>query len=160
LSYRRNTYRRDQIAEHGQTVALPLFDTARKRLSDVAQTRFENAPKSVFVATDTKRLAHILLTYDKIRLSEKQAKVLDLLIEENSNLTNTEIAAKLKWPINCVVGRTFELRHLGIECKPFVIDAGKRRCTITGEVVHAWRFNPGLPAQGIVNKIKDGDLAG
>jgi hypothetical protein len=160
LTYRRSAYRRDQIAEHGQTVALPLFEATGKHISDVVRTRIENAPKAVRSAIDTRRLAHILLTFDAIRLSEKQEKVLRVLIDENAAMTNTEIAHKMDWPINCVVGRVFELRHLGIEGKPFVVDGGRRRCTITGEVVHAWRFNPGLPAQGIVNKIREGENNG
>jgi hypothetical protein len=45
-----------------------------------------------------------------------------------------EIAMKLDWPINQIVGRTFELRTFGL-----VVPDIRRQCRITGMVVRTWR---------------------
>jgi hypothetical protein len=150
--YRHNKYRADVIARHGVTVGLPLFSAVGKQLPEPTKSRFENAPKAVRLATDTKKLAHLTLTFDKVRLSEKQNLVLETIIA-HEELTNTEIAHLMNWPINRVVGRVFELRHLGINGQPFVVDAGKRPCSITGEIVHAWKFNPAIPKEGAVEEL-------
>lgn len=152
--YRRNIVRQEIINRFGQTAGCPLFEGVSITTPEPARTRLEHAPKAVALATDTKKLAHLLLTFDKIRLGEKQQKVLDVLIG-HTDLTNEEIAHVLGWPINHVVGRTFELRHLGIEGQPFVLPAYKRRCSITGNVVQAWKFNDKIPVKGKVEEIKN-----
>lgn len=157
-NYRRNSFRRETINRFGQTAGLPLFESSGgpqiKQIPEPTRTRFDNAPLSVAVANDTKKLAHLLLTFDKIGLAEKQQKVLDVLIG-HTDLTNEEIAYLLGWPINRVVGRTFDLRHLGIEGQPFVLPAFKRKCSITGNVVQAWKFNDKIPVKGKVEAIKE-----
>lgn len=155
-TYRRNMVRQELINRYGQTAGCPLFENVTASTPEPAKTRIEHAPKAVALATDTKKLAHLLLTFDKIGLAEKQQMVLDTLIG-HSNLTNEEIADLLGWPINHVVGRTFELRHLGIEGQPFVLPACKRRCSITGNVVQAWKFNDKIPIKGKVEEIKENE---
>ncbi len=48
--------------------------------------------------------------------------------------SNMEIAQYLRWSVNQVTPRIFELRKIG-----WVIDDGLRECKITGRVVHVWR---------------------
>lgn len=71
-------------------------------------------------------------------LSERQKTVYELL-EHEINLTNSEIAARLDWPINCVTPRVYELRDMGL-----VIEDGKRHCRVTGRTAYAWRANNGM----------------
>lgn len=153
-TYRRNIVRQEMINRYGQTAGCPLFEGVAISTPEPAKTRIEHAPKVVALATDTKKLAHLLFMFNKIRLAEKQQRVLDTLIG-HTDLTNEEIADLLGWPINHVVGRTFELRHLGIDRQPFVLPAYKRRCSITGNVVQAWKFNDKVPVRGKVEEIKD-----
>jgi hypothetical protein len=55
--------------------------------------------------------------------------------------TNAEIADKLGWAINRVTPRCNELRRLEL-----VLDAGRRKCRITGSNAHAWKAKyPVLP---------------
>lgn len=68
-------------------------------------------------------------------LGRNQMKVLNLL-RENHDLTNSEIANKLGWPINRVTPRVYELRQLGE-----VSEYKKRKCSITGLMVIAWGVN-------------------
>jgi hypothetical protein len=59
--------------------------------------------------------------------------------------TNNELAQILDWPINRITPRVNELRNpdkLGRWKRPLVIDGGKRRCKITGNMAHVWRVNP------------------
>lgn len=65
-------------------------------------------------------------------LGEKQQVVLTVL-QDTPNMTNTEIAQSLGWPINTVTPRVYELRNLGL-----VREIGKRMCKVTGKSVYAW----------------------
>jgi len=67
-------------------------------------------------------------------LGERQKAVYDLLVSAGENLTNSEIASRLNWPINTVTPRIFELRKVGK-----VMDDGKRECRVTGRTCYAWR---------------------
>ena len=86
------------------------------------------------IADETKKLAEMTVKHDELRLGDKQQKVLDVFYLGGEDWTSEEIAEKLEWGINRVVGRIFELRQLGL-----VIPGKKRECTITGMVVQAWR---------------------
>lgn len=143
--YRRNTELEQQIAKKGVTFGLPLFQ-ARPREEQLAR-RYEGAPSTVALATDTRKLSHIAIRLDEKSLGEKQLTVF-AIIAEHGPVSNEEIAHTLGWPINRVVGRTFELRHIGKEGIPLVVPAGKRKCTITGQVVQTWRMNEQLQLIG------------
>ena len=130
--YRRNSLVREQIEKHGAGYGTPLFDKERN---------FSGAPNSVRLANDTKKLSHIVLTMDKRRFSEARKKVF-FALRQIEPATNEEVTDFLKTKINKVVGRMFELRHMGVEGKPLVIHAGRRKCPITGNVVATWRVNP------------------
>lgn len=133
MGYRRNPYRQEVINRYGQTAGLPLFERTSKAIPEPTKSRFKCAPKTIAVATDTKKLGHIAATHDPVRLGDKQQKVLDAF-RAIGPASNTEVAHHLGWPINQVVGRTFELRELGL-----VVPAIKRVCSITGFVVQTWR---------------------
>jgi predicted transcriptional regulator len=66
-------------------------------------------------------------------LNERQQRVYDALLA-NDPLTNSEIAAYLNWPINCITPRIFELRRMGL-----VFEDKKRPCRVTGRTAYAWR---------------------
>lgn len=132
--YRRNKFRSDVIERFGQTADLPLFDRDSRPIPEPVKTRFEGAPKAIEVATDTRNLSHATLTNDTVKFTSKQLAVLET-IRLIGPVSNEEIAHHLGWPINRVVGRTFELRELGD-----VVKAGKRKCRITGNIVHTWRI--------------------
>lgn len=69
-------------------------------------------------------------------LSERQAMVMrGLEMSQKPNMTNSEIASYLEWPINTVTPRIFELRGLGK-----VVSDGKRTCNVTGRTAYAWRL--------------------
>jgi hypothetical protein len=73
-------------------------------------------------------------------LGAKQKQVLDTL-RYFPDATNAEIAARMGIPINTVTPRTGELRKMGL-----VLEAGVRRCKITGNRAHAWKAkHPVLP---------------
>jgi biotin operon repressor len=74
-------------------------------------------------------------------LTNRQRPVLHHLRNASVALTNAEIAAALGLPINQITPRILELREQGL-----VIDAGRRKCRITGNNAHAWRAKyPVLP---------------
>ncbi len=54
--------------------------------------------------------------YDEIRrtLGRRQLEVLDVIERHPAGITNNEIAHELRWPINCVTPRVFELRSAGL----------------------------------------------
>lgn len=135
--YRRNSELEKQIERFGITFGLPLF---KEQPTTVMEHRYEGAPAAVALATDTRKLSHISLCLDDKKLCEKQMRVFEVILHHGP-VTNEEIADILKEKINRVVGRTFELRHIGTEGIPLVVPAGKRKCTITGNVVQAWRVN-------------------
>lgn len=66
-------------------------------------------------------------------LGERQTVVFGTIGSEPMGLTNSEIASRLNWPINCVTPRVFELRKLGR-----VVETGKRTCRVTGRTAYAW----------------------
>ena len=98
----------------------------------------ETAPRAIEVATPTRNLAHTSVTFDPETLTRKQIAVLNVIREascsEGVDITNQEIADRLKWSVNRVTGRTYELRALGC-----VIPSKRRVCSSSGFVVQAWR---------------------
>lgn len=143
--WKKNTFRQEFIQRNGETSGLPLFDALNKAVSKIAQSRFENAPKSIPVANDTKRLHHIAIHVNTALLNANQQIVYDAF-KEIGPASNKEVAAYLKdkfvdfdnWDASTVSARNYELRQYGK-----IISAGKRRCNITGEVVTVWKINEG-----------------
>lgn len=76
---------------------------------------------------------HAYRTEVEPTLGERQQIVYDLLKNARETLTNSEIAARLNWPINCVTPRIHELREAGK-----VVADGKRTCRCTGRTAYAW----------------------
>ncbi|RLC88031.1 MAG: hypothetical protein DRJ03_03975 [Chloroflexi bacterium] len=73
----------------------------------------------------------------KPRLGEKQKEVYRLLKNATRvgfDMTNMEIAQALKWSINRVTPRVYELRQSGL-----VVLSQKRKCGVTGRRAMAWR---------------------
>ena len=66
----------------------------------------------------------------------KRGKVLQVL-RLLPDATNAELAARLGWTINRVTPRINELRQP--KYGALVLDAGRRRCRITGAAAHAWK---------------------
>lgn len=124
--------RRDLIQRFGDETGLPLF-ADEDRSPKEARERLKRAPKAIQTADETRKLGHLTATHDEISLGDKQQKVLDIMYLRD-DWTNEEIAHKLEWGINRVVGRVYELRQLGL-----VIPSIKRQCSITGMIVQAWR---------------------
>lgn len=84
------------------------------------------------------RQTSLLSYYDEIRdnVGKKQKDVLDIFIwSREGELTNSEIAKHLEWPINTVTPRVFELRKLKL-----LEEAKKRKCRITGRQAIAWKL--------------------
>jgi hypothetical protein len=84
------------------------------------------------------------MAYDlaKQGLGAKQKEVLDAL-SFFPDATNAELAQHLGWPVNRITPRTLELRTLKM---PLVVDAGIRKCRVTGSNAHAWKsVQPKLP---------------
>lgn len=131
--YRKNKLRFDTIQRFGQEVGLPLFRQENKSIPKHIQKRIEIAPKSIAVATDTKKLAHLAVTADEIKLAEKQQAVLEKMYEQE-NWSYQELAKALDWSVNRVIPRVFELRQFGL-----VIAGERRLCRITGMIVQTWR---------------------
>ncbi|MFN0156921.1 MAG: hypothetical protein ACKVRP_02485 [Bacteroidota bacterium] len=141
---RRNTALADVIRSH-PTAMLPLFEQSQTPLSSEErgrgrgltdnQRQLLSGPRSIAVADETKAAAHKRLT-DGTLLGRKQYLVLDAF-KKVPDATNEEIARALGWPINHVVGRTFELRRLLL-----VTESQKRPCAVTGNRVQAWKTNP------------------
>ncbi len=124
------------IERFGEEAGLPLFageTRARGHVPKHVQVRLERAPKAIQTADETRKLAHMTINIDDLKLGEKQQRILDAMYLRD-DWTSEEIAQKLGWGINRVVGRVFELRQLGL-----VIPALKRTCSITGMIVQAWR---------------------
>jgi len=86
---------------------------------------------------DTSLFAYAQATQN---LGAKQKEVLDCL-RCFPDATNAEIAERLNWPVNRITPRILELREMGL-----VLEAGRRRCKVTGSTAHAWRAKyPILP---------------
>lgn len=83
-------------------------------------------------------------------LTARQRVVLHYLRNVGGARTNEEIRTALNVPINHITGRTNELVKKGL-----VIDAGRRRCEITGHNVHAWKAkHPVLPPAREIEKVE------
>lgn len=83
-------------------------------------------------------------------LGHRQAIVLHYLRNASVALTNAEIADALARPINEITPRTNELRKMGL-----VIDAGRRKCRITGNTAHQWKAKyPVLPPAREETKVE------
>lgn len=67
-------------------------------------------------------------------MGARQQRVYAELLQAD-NLTNSEIAARLNWPINTVTPRVFELRGVSL-----VTEDLKRTCRVTGRTAIAWRI--------------------
>jgi len=137
--YRRNTLLQEKVAADN-TFGLPLFQ--KKTATDDATTyRLESAPASVALATDTRKLSHIMLKFDRKKLGDKHRQIYDV-IKQHGPVTNEEINKILGWKaINRIVPRVFELRHFGLEKKALVVPDIKRICTVTGNCVSTWKAN-------------------
>jgi len=82
-----------------------------------------------------------LMAYQKIQpqLANRRAEVYLVLHEASArgfDMTNMEIARLMKWTINRVTPRVYELRGLGM-----VVLSCRRRCGVTGEWAKAWKVN-------------------
>ena len=73
-------------------------------------------------------------TQVKPTLGERQKVVYDTM-RTRRNWTNSELAAYLDWPINCITGRVYELRKVGLVCED-----EKRICNVTKRRVIAWKI--------------------
>lgn len=67
-------------------------------------------------------------------LGDRQRAVYDEL-EKAENLTNSELAGRLNWPINCITPRVYELREVGV-----VVEDRRRPCRVTGRTAIAWKI--------------------
>jgi hypothetical protein len=142
MGYRKNKYRQDIVNRFGPEVGLPLFSPpykggdergGRKPVPSRIEARLNAAPKAITIATDTRKLGEMTAKADALKLAGKQQKIYDTMYLRD-DWTNTEIAEKLGWAINRIVGRVFELRQMGL-----VVESCKRICDVTGMVVTAWR---------------------
>jgi hypothetical protein len=68
-------------------------------------------------------------------LTKRQREVYETLAKYPEGLTNAEIGHVMRLPINCITGRTGELRK-----KNLVEDAGVRQCRVTRENAHVQRL--------------------
>jgi hypothetical protein len=149
--YHQNSLLKKKTGED-KTFGLPLFENEHPT-GGPQHYRLESAPVSVALATDTRKLSHITLTFDKKRLAEMQQVVYDV-IKEHGPVTNEEINKILDWKaINRVVGRTFELRHFGKNKKALVIPDIKRPCTVTGNMATPWKVNEEISAEDLNEKV-------
>ncbi len=149
--YRRNRLLKEQVTSD-KTFGLPLFDNP-DRSGNLAAARLAEAPISVALATDTRKLSHVRLTMDEARLGEKQRIVFEV-IRQHGPVTNEEINKILGWDaINRIVGRTFELRHYGKNKLALVIPDLKRKCTVTGETATPWKVNERFLIEGPDEKV-------
>jgi hypothetical protein len=88
-------------------------------------------------------------------LTTRQRPVLHYLRNIGSALTNAEIAAALQRPINEITPRTNELVKQGL-----LIDAGRRKCRITGNTAHQWKAkHPVLPPAREIKKVEANNQA-
>lgn len=79
-------------------------------------------------------------------INEKQRQVLKIFIDNLSmNFTNRELARELRWEINSVTPRVYELRGRDkrfIMKEPILIESEKRPCRIGKRTSIAWQLNP------------------
>lgn len=135
-TYKRNPAVAEVLGQH-PTAGLPLFQTENEGLSKHEQYIATKAPRAIPLATDTRKLSHIALTFDKDILTKKQLWVFNAFKELRAlgyaDATNEEIRVHLNTRINLIVGRTFELRQKGVIGK-----SRKRKCRVTNNIVTAW----------------------
>jgi len=97
-------------------------------------------------SAETSLWAYSVATRD---LGAKQKEVLDAL-RLFPDATNAEIAARLGWPVNRITPRMLELRTMEL-----VLEAGRRRCKVTGSMAHAWKAkHPVLPPAREEKKVE------
>jgi len=80
-------------------------------------------------------------------LGAKQRAVLRIFTYDPSmNFTNRELARELRWNINTVTPRVYELRGKGrdnpLKWNPLIIESEKRPCRVGGKRSIAWQLNP------------------
>ena len=79
-------------------------------------------------------------------VNEKQKDVLSVFIENSTmTFTNLELARELRWPINTVTPRVYELRGKDKRFPmkyPILIKSEKRLCRIGKRRAIAWQMNP------------------
>ena len=136
MPWKRNEAVADVIAGH-PTAGLPLFQNENEELSKLEKYLVKEAPRAIPVATDTRKLSHIALTFDPNILARRELWVFSGFKELRElgfeDATNEEVRVHLNTRINLVVGRTFGLRQKGVLGK-----SQKRKCRTTGNVVTAW----------------------
>jgi len=147
--YRRNRLLEERVTAD-QTFGLPIFQ--QPSTGGPTHYRLESAPASVALATDTRKLSHIILKFDRKKLGDKQRRVYEV-IKERGPVTNEEIKQILGWEINRITGRTFELRHFGLEKKPLVVPDVKRICSVTGNMATPWKANEEFSVEDIDEEI-------
>ncbi len=78
-----------------------------------------------------------LQAYDELvnagELGRQQQLVFDIIRHHSNGMTNAEIAEELRWSINRVTPRVFELREKG-----FVSEICRRSCRMTGHKAIVW----------------------
>lgn len=138
--YSRNKFVTETIEKCGETAGLPLFESAAPTMTERRLRRFESAARSMPVAHDTKRLARVKQKINSAELNKNQQTVYEAF-RFLGPATNKEVSEYLKkkfndttiWDASTVNGRNWELRELNK-----LTAAGKRKCTVTGEVVTQW----------------------
>jgi hypothetical protein len=102
---------------------------------------------------DTSLFAHTIATHN---LGRKQKEVFDCL-RHFPDATNAELSARMGWPVDRIKPRVLELRKMGL-----ILDAGKRRCKVTGGTAHAWKAKHPvlLPALAEKPKVEQSNLLG
>ena len=80
-------------------------------------------------------------------LGDRQYAVLRVFVDNPAmSFTNTELARELRWAINRVVPRVYELRGKGknnsMKDNPLLVKGGKRICMITKHRAIVWQLNP------------------
>jgi len=100
-------------------------------------------------SADTSLWAYNLATQN---LGKKQKEVLDAL-RFFPDATNAEIAAHMGFSVNRITPRILELRQQGL-----VLDAGRRRCKITGGMSHAWKAKHPVLPPAREEKMPENDL--
>ena len=85
-------------------------------------------------------------------INEKQRQVLRVFIDNPSmTFTNRELARELRWEINSVTPRVYELRGRDkrfVMDEPILVESEKRLCRIGERRSIAWQLNPYWRAGG------------
>jgi hypothetical protein len=93
--------------------------------------------KNKIMKTDV-RLTSLFAYHGEVKekMGRKQELVMEKFYEAPvDNMTNSELAYALNWPINTITPRVYELRHLGK-----ITEDGKRHCKITGRLAISWKI--------------------